>query len=239
MRPRVRSYTHVVASAGLLLAIALGWLGGCSSAPAITEAIATLYASVQVSALEGTTRIVAVSLTPKAPASVTLASGAVVSVTEPDASTGASATPTAGFGGVTCSEPLDLNSFGTAAVRIGSTSGSGLTIEDGYGHTLNIGYLQVKFQHTARGETNLPETSQLVLPLRGARRALADLLIGGAAPGQKAKLSVALSGGTTLTQEATADDGGVLRFVTTDAETVSDLSSATIEYPAAVAAGAR
>ncbi len=216
-----------------LLSTLVGLVMGCGSGPGVTQATAVLLATVRVSGSEGKTTIVSASFVPEAPATLTCPSGATLSVSEADGGDGASATPRLDMGGLQVDTPMVINSTGTTAVTLSSsTSGSVFTLSDGYDHSLTFKSLSLEFQNRGLADTNLPTTARLVVPLRGALRSLAELRVEGAAPDQVGNLAVSFSAGGNVSLTATADANGVLHFTTADTAFVGDLNTASIEFPA-------
>jgi hypothetical protein len=219
-----------IVCAGVAACTLFALFGGCTTGPALTEAVAVLHATLQVGAVEGKTALVSTSFTPEAPASITFPTDMLLKATEPDNSTGKSLTPILAEGGARTEAPLVISSFGTAGLTLVSTGKDDFVIADGYGHSLNIGSLAITFENKAMADTNLPAEARIVIPMRGALRSLAQLRVEGAEPGQVANLSVSISGAAALTQKATADASGVLSFLSTDTAYVDDVTSASIVF---------
>lgn len=242
----MRKATLALAAASV--AAAMLWAGcqGTGVHP-VAEAVVRLHLSALTTAVEGNTALVGVSLTPDAPASVTLFADALLTITEPGGTSGATVTPEVAMGGFHTEDPLVIQDYGRATLSLAarSTGGGGggstsrnVVIDDGYGNTLRLASLSMEFDNISRGETNLPEQTTIVTPLAGGPLTLAEARVEGLPTGEQVQFAISLSNGTRLSDQGQADATGVALFARFSTALADDVTSATVTIGAPSSGGA-
>jgi hypothetical protein len=216
-----------------VLSMAAGSLAtGCIRAPwkDVSESAVTLHLTCTVGYVVDTTAIVALSVVPDAPGSLTVPTSATVKVNEAAGSGSSSVTPVTALGGFRLDGPLLVHDRGRPSISLGLGQGDTLRLLDGYGNFIQLAGLSFTFDHTGRGVTNLPTDATIVVPMAGAPFSLASASISGLAPGLPVSYSVTSAGNVRLTDSQVADAHGVAVFGTMPTSLAGDISNASVTF---------
>ncbi|MBD3174047.1 MAG: hypothetical protein GF320_02615 [Armatimonadia bacterium] len=219
-------------------ALALGLMAGCTTAGSeLDQATVTLNLATNVGAVEGDTAIVSFSVTPDAPASITLPSTAALRLTDVNG-VSHSAPLIRALGGFRTETPVIIEDLGRTTMTVLPTGNAGLrqaatqpmVIEDAFGHSLRLNSLTVLFDNEDVGSTTLPSDATLVTPLAGGPLSLGSAVMEGLEPETPVDYSVVFENGSRVEDTGRADSGGSVVFSTFPTSLADDVTSATITF---------
>lgn len=221
---------------GVLAAIAFA-VGCATTGGSVDESTVTLNFQSIVGAVAGDTALISFSVTPEAPATMTLPSTAALKITDAEG-TSSSASPNRVMGGFRVDTPVVIRALGRATMTLLPTQSSGvrqttstpLVIEDGYGNSLKLRSLAVEFDNEAHGVTTLPRSAALTTPLAGGPLTLGSVLVSGLREGTRVAYSVTFENTTRVEDEGRADSGGNVAFSVFPTAIADDVTSATVTF---------